>query len=364
MQHRNTVLVIIVVLFCIVFPSAQVRHSLSSWAGIPSVTPVITDSSQPCDTQDESTVDHTVCGNAFTTVIDILVTNVRTNFALLGMSSVFAPTRDEVAVAPSATMTPAIVATETIPATATRPAATATVQYTATIPATQLATATPTTPPIPTATATMQMVVKPTQRAIVTNRTATPAKPSTTAQPATATAQPATATAQPVSVDTPPPTVAPQVILPASILDGFRYRMPVNGYWDHTKDGIYVAVGSFKYLDTFYAFTAPAKKRFVVCSLTIANIRTNGVDAYVDRTNLTLTDIDGNQVSAVLEGDELSQALQASRIAPGQRVGGQVAFLIDEYTAPGQLTISTANLDEYTSRTTQTIELRVWPIIP
>jgi hypothetical protein len=141
--------------------------------------------------------------------------------------------------------------------------------------------------------------------------------------------------------------------------------MPAEGaYWDNSADGVYVAVGSFTYLSEFYSYLPAADHRFVACSVTISNTRSDGYDIYVDYTNFVLTDIDGKQYPAVTGSDDLVQALRATRVAPGQRVGGQIAFMIKKYAAPGQLTVSVANMDEYVTRTTQTIELRVWPKVP
>lgn len=45
----------------------------------------------------------------------------------------------------------------------------------------------------------------------------------------------------------PTPTATASVsLLPQPILDTFRAHMPYTGYWEHSSDGIYVAVGGFK----------------------------------------------------------------------------------------------------------------------
>jgi hypothetical protein len=49
--------------------------------------------------------------------------------------------------------------------------------------------------------------------------------------------------------------------------------------------------------------------------------------------------------------------MQGTMVAPGQRAGGQILFLIDNDTAPKHLKVQT-------NAGVVTIELRVWPIIP
>ena len=53
----------------------------------------------------------------------------------------------------------------------------------------------------------------------------------------------------------------------------------------------------------------------------------------------------------------LTDVLAGTMVAPGQRTGGQILFLIDKDTAPKQLRVQT-------NAGVVTIELRVWPIIP
>jgi hypothetical protein len=55
--------------------------------------------------------------------------------------------------------------------------------------------------------------------------------------------------------------------------------------------------------------------------------------------------------------------MQAIELAPGEKIGGQLVFLIGKYSAPAQIIVSVANMDDYLSRVNQTIELRVWPIV-
>jgi len=354
MSYRNIAIITAVVLFSLVFPSAQIRHSFSDWDGAPAAPTLPTPTVNPaCVATNNAPVDNTQCGNMLQDMVDTIIQNVRSNLALVGFIDVQkdVPTRVADALPAPGVLQPPVttvasvtaisMVTQTVPPSATKPRSIPT--QTPTLQRFQTITVSATTARAPQ----IIQVTTPAETAI----TATNISETATTIPATDTPAPATATAV--------------VLLPQSILDGFRSRMPVAGYWENNKDGVYVAVGSFKYLRTFYSSEAPDTKRFVVCSILIANTRSSGgLDVYVDRTNITLTDIDGKQTTAVVASDDLDQALQASRVAPGQRVGGQIAFLVDRYAAPGQITISSANMDEYLSRTTQTIELRVWPIVP
>ena len=356
MSYRNITIIAAVVLFCIVFPSAQVRHAFSDRAAAPAVpTPYAPTTDAACDSANDQTVDHTVCGNVIQHFLAVIMQNVRGNLALVGIVDTRTDTSAAVGDVVTGPGSGAMVQPPTAVTRATAiPVVTQTTQPSATMPR-RMQTHTPTLQRLQTITvsataAQSPPVVQATQTVVVV---------------ATETSVPATETSMPATATTAPPTATAVVLLPQSILDGFRTRMPVAGYWESNKDGVYVAVGSFKYLRTFYSSEAPDTKRFVVCSILIANTRSSGsIDVYVDRTNISLTDIDGKQTTALVASDDLDYALQASRVAPGQRVGGQIAFLVDRYAAPAQITLSTANMDEYLTRTIQTIELRVWPIVP
>ncbi|MCE2853481.1 MAG: DUF4352 domain-containing protein [Roseiflexaceae bacterium] len=356
MSYRNIAIITAVVLFCIVFPSAQVRHAFSDRYGIPTApTPNASMADSACDTSNDQTVDHTVCGSVLINILTVIMQNVRGNLALVGIVDTRADSPNVAGDVVPGPGSGAMVQPPTAVASATAiPVATQTIQPSATMPRS-----------IQTHTPTLQRLQTITVSATVAQSPQVVQATQTTVIVATETSVPATETSVPATVTVAPPTATAVVLLPQSILDGFRTRMPVAGYWESNKDGVYVAVGSFKYLRTFYSSEAPDTKRFVVCSILIANTRSSGsIDVYVDRTNISLTDIDGKQTTALVASDDLDNALQAARIAPGQRVGGQIAFLVGQYAAPAQITLSTANMDEYLTRTTQTIELRVWPIVP
>ncbi|MFM7677920.1 MAG: DUF4352 domain-containing protein [Roseiflexaceae bacterium] len=163
---------------------------------------------------------------------------------------------------------------------------------------------------------------------------------------------------------TPVESTATAVLLPQRILDGFRSRMPEAGYWVSQQDGIRVAVSSFQYAPQLYSSLPRSKHRFVTLTIQISNTRDHIQSAiYVDRTYVTLSDIDGKQHHADLVSDELTSGLIASNLAPQQQVTGQLAFEIGQYAAPAQIIVQFANQDTYQSRNVVVVELRVWPII-
>ena len=155
------------------------------------------------------------------------------------------------------------------------------------------------------------------------------------------------------------------VLLPQPILDTFRSHMPYTGYWEHSSDGIYVAVSGFKYLTEFYGAPAPDGQRYVAMSVLIVNMREpSAASIYIDRTYFQLTDIDGNPPqSALSNSTDLKTEFLAQTVAPGARMGGQLIFLIpNKYGVPKQLTVTVANMDTYHTHSSQIVEFRVWPI--
>ncbi|MCX6014539.1 MAG: hypothetical protein NT020_02965 [Chloroflexales bacterium] len=168
-----------------------------------------------------------------------------------------------------------------------------------------------------------------------------------------------------VQIVQPAPITPTVTILDHHTLEFFRSHMPYTGYWEHSSDGIYVAVGGFKYLTEFFGAPAPDGHRYVALSVTIANTRApHEATVYIDRTYFKLTDIDGNPpVSALSNSTDLKTEFLAQTIAPGGRIGGQLIFLIaNKYGVPAQLTVTVTNMDPYLSQNSQTVELRVWPL--
>ncbi|MFM7679217.1 MAG: hypothetical protein ACKO83_10265, partial [Roseiflexaceae bacterium] len=86
MSYRNIAIITAVVLFCIVFPSAQVRHAFSDRYGVPvAPTPNAPTADSACDTANDQTVDHTVCGSLLQNILTVIMQNVRGNLALVGI---------------------------------------------------------------------------------------------------------------------------------------------------------------------------------------------------------------------------------------------------------------------------------------
>jgi hypothetical protein len=160
----------------------------------------------------------------------------------------------------------------------------------------------------------------------------------------------------PVVVAVSTPTVP---VLPDSVLQTFvTNRMPVDGYWQASEHGIYSAVTNIRYLHTFASYRAPAGKRFVAMTVQYRNDRQpNNATEYVGPELYSLVDLQGgvHQLDPRFIG--LTGFMQGTMVAPGQRAGGQILFLIDNDTAPKHLKVQT-------NAGVVTIELRVWPIIP
>lgn len=221
------------------------------------------------------------------------------------------------------------------------------------------ATATPT--PIPTSSATATMPITPQPSITPTQSIATVTPPDT----ATATIEVATSTPEPqITATSVPISPTAVVLLPNSILDGFRSRMPPKGYWWGSTDGIYIAIGSFKYQNTFYGNDAESYQKFVTFSITIRNERSpNEAAISIDPANMTLIDLDGRQTNVHRDYRNLNSAFVANMISPGQSDGGQLIFVAQRFTAPAQLIVRYANADHPDELQTQTIEFRVWPTI-
>ena len=154
-------------------------------------------------------------------------------------------------------------------------------------------------------------------------------------------------------------------ILPQEILNGFGYRMPVDGYWEHSSQGIYVATSTFRYQPTFYGTPIAEKHRFVSMAILVKNQRTSTEPSvYYDYRYINLIDTLGRRHAGPSTVMHLATPILGTTLAPGQFYSGQMIFDIPEDAIPAQLECSFANLDANQSRFQQTVELRVWPIIP
>ena len=154
------------------------------------------------------------------------------------------------------------------------------------------------------------------------------------------------------------------VLLPNSILDGFRSGMPKKGYWWGSADGVYMAVGNFKYIKSFYGNDTESFQKYITFSITIRNNRSPDAPAIiVDPANMKLIDLDRRQSTVYRDYIYLDQALLKNTIAPSQSDGGQLIFVIERFAAPAQLIVTYTNADQPDVLHTQTIEFRVWPTV-
>jgi hypothetical protein len=219
-------------------------------------------------------------------------------------------------------------------------------------------TATPSPTIVATATTaqTRMPVATATNVVIATETTQVTATITPTLEVATATPE-MTATAIPVST-------TEVALLPNSILNGFRSRMPKKGYWWGSVDGLYTAVGNFGYIKSFYSNDAESFQKYVTFSITVRNDRNPaGTAITIDPTNITLIDLDRRQSMVYRDYIHLDQAFLKTTIAPGQTDGGQLIFVVERFAAPAQLIITYTNADQPDVIHTQTLELRVWPTV-
>jgi hypothetical protein len=154
-------------------------------------------------------------------------------------------------------------------------------------------------------------------------------------------------------------------LLPKEILTGFGYRMPVDGYWEHSAQGVYVATSTFRYQTTFYDTPIAEKHRFVSMAILVKNQRAwTQPSIYYDYRYINLIDTLGRRYAGTATVMHLATPILGTTLKPGQFYSGQMIFDIPEDAIPAQLECNFANLDTDQSRFQQTVELRVWPIIP
>ncbi len=372
MSYRTMLFISFIIIFCVVFPSARIEHIFTGRFGTtpqpippasPTPTPIICQNDVSNDT-----IDHTVCGGVTTYFGDQLRTvfgqighNINENLAVIGIGSGNGSSSASNAV-PTPAASTIIIATFpygliygagfSAPINQPMPTQIVVTPRATTVVATQAPSSTPQKLVTLTATSVKQPV-----------HTAIPTATIEIIPTAVPTSEP-TVEVVPTSSAPVESTTAEISILPRNILDGFRTHMPPKGYWQSNADGVYLAVGSFHYLKNYYGADAPEKQKYVTLSVTIKNTRAPGSkNIYVDRTNFTMIDLDGKTHNALLGSDDLNLPMQATELAPGETIGGQLVFLIGIYSAPAQITVSVANLDDYLSRVNQTLELRVWPIV-
>lgn len=151
-------------------------------------------------------------------------------------------------------------------------------------------------------------------------------------------------------------------ILPADVLDTFRNDMPFNGFWQTSAHGMSFAVSTFRYTDSFYAIPAPLDHKWVTFTVLIKNNREYGQPAvYVDYTYITILDLEGNRHSVAAHVEKLDLPLPPGKVQPQTYVVGQMLMAIPEDTGVAQVEFNGANMDEYITRFSHTLELRVVP---
>lgn len=163
-------------------------------------------------------------------------------------------------------------------------------------------------------------------------------------------------TQAPVAVATAVPTTP---ILPDSVLETFiNNKMPVNGYWQGSEHGIYVAATGFRYMHEFSTFIAPYGRRFVAVSVLYRNDRTpdkateyNGPELY------TMIGLNDQEYPLDVRYEAVDGHMHGAMVPPGSTNSGLLLFLMDRDTAPKQLKVQT-------NAGVVTVELRVWPIVP
>jgi len=154
-------------------------------------------------------------------------------------------------------------------------------------------------------------------------------------------------------------------LLPQAILNGFGYRMPTDGYWEQSTQGIYVATSTFRYQPTFYDTAIADKHRFVSMAILVKNQRASTEPSvYYDYRYINLIDTLGRRYAGTATVMHLATPILGTTLSPGQFYSGQMIFAIPDDAIPAQLECNFANLDTDQSRFQQSIELRVWPIIP
>jgi hypothetical protein len=151
-------------------------------------------------------------------------------------------------------------------------------------------------------------------------------------------------------------------ILPNDVLDTFRTNMPFNGFWQTSTQGMTFAVSTFRYTDSFYSIPAPVNHKWVTFTVLIKNNREYGQPAvYVDYTYITILDLEGNRHVVAPHVEKLDLPFPPSTIEPQTHVVGQMLMAIPIDTGIAQIEFNGANMDQYISRFSHMLELRVAP---
>lgn len=152
----------------------------------------------------------------------------------------------------------------------------------------------------------------------------------------------------------------PFTLLDAPTLESYRKAPPASGYWHNASERIYVATSSFVYLDYFYVVWAGKGQKYITMTLLVKNERdVSQAPIYLDHSYVGLIDTDGVRYESSDMTKYLTTPFGPTTIYPGEQVAGQLIFVVPNHVAPAQIEIQLANLDQYTSRFVQVIELRV-----
>lgn len=139
------------------------------------------------------------------------------------------------------------------------------------------------------------------------------------------------------------PNATPLVTVTPTALSQQEQRNRITGmptgYWTTEFENITFAVGGFAYFKEYYENYPATGKRYVRCSITLHNKRTNPTDTvYIDIKRLTLVDADNRIFSvATAPTKALQKALVPSNAYPGRMIGGDVIFEIPTSSAPAKI---------------------------
>jgi hypothetical protein len=152
-------------------------------------------------------------------------------------------------------------------------------------------------------------------------------------------------------------------ILPDQELVKYITTMPNQGYWESSQTDVYLAMTSPLYLSVFYDKPAKPGYRFITMSVLVRNQRpADGAPIYYDFSYIFLKDLEGRRYQTSVLAHKLALPVRATTLKPGESAVGQLIYEIPIDTAPAQLEMNFANMDEWVSRWETTFELRTWPL--
>ena len=136
--------------------------------------------------------------------------------------------------------------------------------------------------------------------------------------------------------------------------------MPPFGYWNSPTDGeIIIAVSEMRYASQINGITPAKRSKFVIGLFDIINNRASGGKAVrSDYKYFTIIDFEGNEYIPDARTLSLNNWMVTLNVTPGNRFGGEIAFMIPDTTAVAQVKAY------LTDGPPVTVELRVWPKVP